>query len=198
MGGYIPPFFIMNDMEYSEIFLIREHLNDVPSFSLPQAYVFRNYQFQDEENWFKIYKASDNYNKVYSTTFREYFGAEITKLEQRQIYICNEAGLAVATATAWDDQNFLGEPWGRVHWLAVHPDFQGRGLAKCLLTKVIKRLQECGHKKVYLRTYTMREKAIMLYLNYGFMPLIRSSEDDRVWRSLAKNIDHKNLAAWRD
>ncbi|MDD7986730.1 GNAT family N-acetyltransferase [Lentisphaera marina] len=188
----------MNEKKYSEIFLTREHFDDLPDFSLPLAYSYRNYQFQDEENWFRIYKASDNYNKVYSTTFREYFGAEIKKLEQRQIYICNEEGLAVATATAWDDPNFLGESWGRVHWLAVHPDFQGRGLAKCLLSEVIKRLKECGHEKAYLRTYTMREKAIKLYLNFGFTPLVRSEEDEKIWRSLAKKLNHEKLATWRD
>ncbi|WDE96946.1 GNAT family N-acetyltransferase [Lentisphaera profundi] len=191
-------FFAMTRLEYPEIFLTRSHLNDLPNTPLPEGYYFRNYQFEDEENWFRIYEASDNYNKVYSTTFREYFGAKVKKLEQRQIYICNQEGLAVATATAWNDENFHGEHWGRIHWLAVHPDFQGLGLAKCLLNQAMQRLKACGHEKAYLRTYTMREKAIKLYLNFGFTPLISSVNDEEVWKSVAKKVDHKLLATWRD
>jgi len=188
----------MNDTEYHEIFLTRAHLTELVSSPLPAGFYFRNYEFQDEENWFRIYKASDNYNKVYSTTFKEYFGAKAQKLEKRQIYICNSDGLAVATATAWYDKDFSGQSWGRVHWVAVHPDYQGQGLANCLLSEVLKRLKQCGHEKAYLRTYTMRLKAIRLYLNFGFMPLIRSSEDEEIWKSLAKKVDHENLATWRD
>jgi len=184
----------MIDQVYPEIFLTRDDLDTFPKFKLPEGYFFRNYHFKDEENWFKIYKASDGYNKVYSTTFREYFGAKVEKLEKRQIYLCNEAGETVATATAWDDKDFEGEHWGRLHWVAVHPNYQSKGLSKPLLAEALQRLKDCGHKKVYLRTFTMRNKAINLYLSFGFEPLIRNDFERDVWFELSKKINHPSLS----
>ena len=181
------------DLKYSEIFLTRDSLDDIPQFDLPSGYYFRNYHFKDEENWFNIYRASDGYNKVYSTTFREYFGAKVNKLEKRQIYLCDPSGQAVATATAWNDKNFHGKHWGRLHWVAVHPDFQGKGLSKPLLSEALKRLYDCGHRKAYLRTFTMRKKALNLYLQFGFKPLILSEQDCRIWKELAAELDNPLL-----
>ena len=181
------------DNEYSEIFLIRETLEDIPNYKLPGGFSFRNYQFKDEENWFNIYKASDGYNKVYSTTFREYFGAKVKKLEKRQIYLCNSDEEAVATATAWYDKDFFGEHLGRLHWVAVHPDYQGMGLSKPLLSEALRRLYDCGHRKAYLRTFTMRKKAINLYLSFGFQPLIRNKTDKDIWEGLSRDVIYPSL-----
>ena len=171
-----------------EVFLIRNDLEGVPDLNVPEPFSIRNYVKGDEENWFKIYKAADHYNKIYSSMFKEYFGADEVKLSRRQFYICNEEGAAVATATAWYNSDYHGIHIGRVHWVAVHPDYQGRGLARPLLSHVLKRLKALGHKKCYLRTLHVRIPALRLYLSCGFKPDIRNENDQRIWDEVNRNF----------
>ncbi len=181
--------------EYPEVFLQCKSLASIPEFSLPEGFYFRNYHFKDEENWFSIYQASDGHNKVYSSTFREYFGANTDLLAERQFYLCDASDRPIGTATAWYNDDFRGSKWGRVHWVAVHPDYQGLSLSKPLLSKVLNKLQSLQHDKVYLRTYTMRRKAIHLYLSFGFQPIIRNDQDLRNWQDLAKELKNPILDA---
>ena len=125
--------------------------------------------------------------------FKEYFGADEIKLGRRQFYICNKKGKAIATATSWYNDDYHGTQTGRVHWVAVHPDYQGRGLAKPLLSNVLSRLKELGHTRCYLRTLHVRTPAIRLYLSYGFRPDIRTPEDLAVWEKINKRFIKEGL-----
>ena len=62
-----------------------------------------------------------------------------------------------------------------------------------LLRKVLEKLKDCGHDKVYLRTYTMRRKAIPLYLSFGFKPMLRNDQDLYHWQELAKQLESPKL-----
>ncbi|WP_459169035.1 GNAT family N-acetyltransferase, partial [Natronospora cellulosivora (SeqCode)] len=42
----------------------------------------------------------------------------------------------VATAFLWHGNHF-GKEFQRVHWVAVHPDHQGKNIGKALITKVL-------------------------------------------------------------
>lgn len=176
-----------------EIFMIRPDLDDIPQFELPQSFYIRHYHRGDEENWFRIYKAADHYNKIYSAMFKEYFGADEVKLARRQFYICNEQDVAIATATAWYNNDYHGESLGRIHWVAVHPDYQGLGLAKPLLSTVMNRLKELEHKRCYLRTLNVRTPAIRLYLSYGLKPDIRCEDDQVLWDEIQQRFIDLNL-----
>ena len=102
-------------------------------------------------------------------------------LRQRQCYLLAPSGEVIGTGTAWFDNNFAGARWGRVHWLAMMPEFQRRGLAKPLMTAICRRLAELGHERVYLSTSTARPAAIGLYLRFGFEPWIQGPEDAVAW-----------------
>jgi ribosomal protein S18 acetylase RimI-like enzyme len=93
-------------------------------------------------------------------------------------------GQAIGTATAWFKDNFEGRRFGRVHWVAIVPEYQGRGLAKPLMSTICRRLQELGHDCAYLTTSTARLPAINLYRRFGFEPLIRTPEEADIWKRL--------------
>jgi GNAT superfamily N-acetyltransferase len=171
-----------------EIFMIRDDLDEIPEVELPQKFTLRSYHKGDEENWFSIYKAADKYNKIYSAMFKQYFGADEVKLGRRQFYVCNEKKDAIATATSWYNDDYHGRSIGRIHWVAVHPDYQGRGLSKPMLSKVLLRLKELGHKSCYLRTYDVRIRAIRLYLSFGLRPDIRNEQDRKIWEDISKEF----------
>ena len=57
-------------MVWQEIFMIRRGAHPVPKYVVPEPFTLRNYCVGDEENWFRIYKAADNYNRIYSSKRR--------------------------------------------------------------------------------------------------------------------------------
>lgn len=64
---------------------------------------------------------------------------------------------------------------GRLHWLAIHPDWQGRGLAKPLISAALTLLAQ-HHDSAYLMTQIERQAAIHLYQKFGFEPVIDPPE----------------------
>ena len=120
--------------------------------------------------------------------FREKFGHDDRLLAERQCFLLSHAGDAVGTATAWFDDAFEGARWGRVHWVAILPEFQGRGLGSVLMTAVCRRLHELGHGRAFLRTAVNRIPAVRLYLRFGFEPHPRNAEEERLWLEILARL----------
>ena len=59
---------------------------------------------------------------------------------------------------------------GTIHWFAVDPDHQGKGIGKSLLRTTENLLIEEGCHKMTLVTYPMLLPAINLYLKWGMVP----------------------------
>ena len=188
--------------------MTRASLGDLPEFALPSGFTLRWYQPGDEAHWLGIHLSADKLNEITPELFQKQFGWEaerglqsasppehrsgpksaLHELGQRQCYLRTPTGKVVGTGTAWFNDHFAGAPWGRVHWMAVLPAYQGRGLGKVLMSVICRRLRELGHQRAYLTTSTARVPAVGLYLKFGFEPLIRSDEDDRAWREVMRLV----------
>lgn len=167
--------------------MIRDHLNDIPYYDLPEPYTIRPYQPGDETAWLEIQAAADRYNPITPALFEAQFGHDSTALAERQFYLCDGMMRPIGTATAW----FGAGPWrawGRLHWVAIAPAQQGRGLANPLMTVTCRRLRELGHRRAYLSTATARIPAISLYLKFGFRPDIQTEQDIEGWRKVKEAI----------
>ncbi|MBI3852120.1 MAG: GNAT family N-acetyltransferase [Verrucomicrobia bacterium] len=164
--------------------MVRAHLDNVPEFALPDGFSLRRYQAGDEAHWLRIHAVADRYNEITQALFRQEFGSDEKLLRERQFYLLDPHGEVIGTGAAWFKDGFEGLQWGRVHWVAIVPEYQGRGLAKPLLTAICRRLRELGHGRAYLSTSTARAAAIRLYLRFGFKPMIRSAEDDAIWKKI--------------
>lgn len=185
--------------------MTRANLENLPEFAPPSGFTLRWYQPGDEAHWLRIHRAADRLNKITPDLFQRQFGPELERvlpsastcarrsglksalqaLGERQCFLLAPTREVVGTGTAWFDDDFEGGRWGRVHWLAVAPEFQGRSLGKALLAAICQRLRERGHERAYLTTSTARVPAIRLYLRFGFEPMIRHVEEERRWRELA-------------
>ncbi len=147
------------------VIMTRADLNNIPSFDLPAGFSIRAYQAGDERHWWDIHERADTLLAHHQGSHRQFFGDDETELRARQRFLVAPNGELIGTATAWFDSPQLG----RVHWVAVVPQFQGRGLAKPLLAHVMLRLRELGHDRAILDTSTERPRAIALYEGFGFV-----------------------------
>ena len=164
--------------------MVREDLENIPQYSLPPKTFVRWYRPGDDELWVKIHLAADKFNPISPEIFQREFGSGLETLPERQCYLIDHHGEAFGTATAWFDDDYHGKPFGRLHWIAIVPQMQGRGLAKPLTSIVCDRMRDLGHKRVCLTTSTARLPAINLYRKFGFVPDIHTEEDLSIWRQL--------------
>ena len=164
--------------------MIRWDLEDLPVVPLPAGFRLRGYQEGDQEIWRQIHLAADRFNEITPSLFAQQFGSDATMLNQRQLYLLEESGRVIGTGTAWFNDHFQGQRFGRIHWVALLPERQGRGLAKPLMSALCRRLRELGHTRAYLSTSSARVPAIRLYRQFGFIPLAEDEQQAATWRSL--------------
>jgi GNAT superfamily N-acetyltransferase len=175
--------------ENLDICMIRENLDGIPDYALPAGYAIRWYQPGDEEAWRKIHLLADPYTKMTPSLFEKQFGKDVRMLADRQCFLVDSNDSPIGTATAWMGDHG-GQSLGRIHWLAIVPVEQGKGLAKSLLSTVCERLKNLGHNSAFLTTQTIRIAAINLYLKFGFVPAVDSEQDKQVWRRLQKHLKY--------
>lgn len=165
-----------------QIAMTRDHLREIPGHALPEGFTLKPYGPGASRHWREIHLEADPWNDFPEDRFGREFGADNDCLAERQIYLAPAGGAPIGTATAWfDEESPLGD--GRVHWVAIRPAWQGRGLAKPLLAWVCRRLAELGHKKAYLTTSTHRVAAIRLYEKFGFQGHPRGEREEAFWKA---------------
>lgn len=180
--------------------LVRSHLNDLPAVALPPDYSWRWFRYGDAAHWLHIHQDADPFNDICPELFTRQFGVDFKHLANRQLYVQDPIGRVVGTGTAWSDDNRTDGPCGRVYWLAVLRQFQGRGLGKAILTATCARLRELGYPRACVITSTGRLPAVNLYLQFGFEPEMHTAEDNITWEHVFNALDtrrhgHKAAAA---
>lgn len=169
--------------------MIRDDLENLPLYDLPAGVSLHWYRPGDEQSWVDIHIEADPYNQITRELWAKEFGTDAEILGQRQAYLVDDAtGRVFGTASAWWDDDYHGLPYGRIHWVAITPSMQGKGLARPLLSAVCRRMKELSHVRAYLVTSTGRVPAINLYACFGFQPDIRSEGDLAVWRQVQAHV----------
>lgn len=159
------------------IHLVRAHLDALPDAPLPPGFTLRRYQPGDAARWLGIIQATEEHLAIGPDHHRRAFGTDDDLLAHRQLFLVAPDGTSIGTATAWFGSEPYSEDWGRVHWLAILPAWQGRGLAKPLLAATLSRLRDLGHQRAYLVTESVRRPAIALYRQFGFTPDVPTGRD---------------------
>ena len=109
----------------------------VAHVELPDGYGFALYKSGDELDWARLETAVLEFGSEFAALlhFKERFMPYPDELAKRCLFIENDSGGKVATATAWwavvkDERR----PW--LQWVSVDPRFQGLGLGKALIHRV--------------------------------------------------------------
>ena len=157
-------------LPYIDIIMKRTAGSFVPLRPLPEGYRFAMYAAGDERDWARIETSVAEFDS--ETQALEYFSKEFlphpNELPRRCTFIETDGGEKVATATAWFGENF-GARVPLVHWVAVTPGHQGKGLGKPLVSNLINLMRELeGDTDFYLHTQTWSHKALFIYEWAGF------------------------------
>ena len=172
MQGQAPVLFLSSGMTKEpankRVTMVNSHLGAAPVCDLSPDFRVHWYLPGDEERWIAIHEVADEYLKITPGLFPDQFSDPGLSLAERQCYLLDANNNWVATGTAWAESRGRFAGFGRVHWVAVLPAFQRRGIGTALMSIVIQRLLSLGHTRAFLTTSTLRQPAIRLYEKFGF------------------------------
>lgn len=181
-------------MENYSVRMIREHMEDIPQFPIPKGFAMRNYRPNEGAIWTRIQRAAEPHFDVDDQLFVREFKRDFRALEDRSFYLTTDAGEEIGTITAWWQPDLNGEDWGQIHWVAIHPDYQGRGLAKPMMSVAMAYLKRF-HERSFLGTSSGRIPAIKVYLDFGFYPDLERENSQQAWAEVASVLEHPVLRA---
>ncbi|OGF46636.1 MAG: hypothetical protein A2452_11275 [Candidatus Firestonebacteria bacterium RIFOXYC2_FULL_39_67] len=170
--------------ELPTVYMLRDNLEGVLACELPAPYSVKWYQKGDERTWVNIVSAAELNYVGNLQKYKEQFGEDANIISQRQLFILNGIGKPVGTCTSWFGTEGKDKGSGRIHWVSILPEEQGKGLSKPMLSISLMRMKELGHKNAYLTTQPPKLPAISLYLKFGFKPQLRNVGDAIIWEKI--------------
>ncbi|MBN2323942.1 MAG: GNAT family N-acetyltransferase [Spirochaetes bacterium] len=190
-------------MEYISVRMHHPAIREAPVFTLPEGFFSRNYRPGDEAEWAGIETSAgefDSRDEARSHFDNEFAGRE-DELGERCYFIgCGArtmkdraiADRPIGTAMGWYGDCDGSGVTGRIHWVGIRPEFQGRGLGRPLVSLAVECLKRF-HKTAYLLTQTTSFRGVRIYLDFGFIPVITDEESKKGWRILAGILKYPPL-----
>jgi len=157
--------------------MVCDDLNGMPEAVLPPGIILDTWRAGDDAEWLRIHLLSDFYNDFTHETFHRQYGHDDREWARRLLFLRVIDGPTIGTAGAWFNDAWRGESWGRLHWVAIIPAYQGRGLARPLVGAALQRIRDLGHTRAYLTTNSVRPLAIRLYETFGFREVPATPEE---------------------
>lgn len=155
---------------FLNILMCRPAGTPIPQHALPEGYSFAMFAPGDEKEWAEIEASVLEFPRGVDALvhFQNRFLYAPQEVARRCLFIQNPAGEKIATATIWwEYSGKRRDPW--VSYVAVKPDYQGLGLSKALLSRLLELSAEIeGDRKIYLHTQTWSHRAVRLYEKFGF------------------------------
>ncbi len=167
-------------LDNASVYMIRPDLENLPAVPFAEGFGIRPMTLADAGLWEDIWRDAEPFLKVDPGLFMREFGHDPAAVPRRCFLITAPNGCAVGTISAWYDRDFRGHDYGRIHWVATRPAWQGKGLAKAALAYALNVLAS-WHDKAYLATSVGRPGAIGLYLKFGFEPDLDAPRGPAAW-----------------
>ena len=177
------------------ILMTKTDTKNYPRFELPIGFAFCGYKAGYEKEWADLMfeLGQTDTLKQAQEVFENEFLSKPELLQKQCLFVLDKSGEVAACGSLWHGEHFGKQLW-RIHWIATKPNYQGKGLIKALLTKLLDIYNELGFDGfVYLTSQTWSYKAINLYSKFGFMPY--KGEKPQNWKT--ENYDSENNKAWQ-
>ena len=181
-----------NTIKYYELTMTLDDLESTQTYPLPQNFKFAFWQNdKDTQSWIDIHLSTGEFASYIDATktFKSFYNDFLQELCKRMIFIEDEKGKKIATATLSpsDDKSYPCV----IDWFAVSKDCQGKKLAKPLLSKIIETAKKLGYDKILLHTQTNSWLAAKIYLDFGFEP--KNILQKEGWKILKTITNHPKL-----
>ncbi|NLD86775.1 MAG: GNAT family N-acetyltransferase [Clostridiales bacterium] len=157
---------------YSNILMVcpYEKVKDMEPYTLPEGFQYVMADITDTDNWSEIEFSVDEFDTLSDAKeyFKKYYLADEDRLRQRCCFIMTDEGEYVATASAIMLPDMTGT-YATLDWVAVKPEYQGRGLGKAIVSKALSLYKNLAPgKDVLLHTQTWSHRAVKIYRSFGF------------------------------
>ncbi len=188
-------------IRYYELILQRD-LAGLPEYTLPEGYHFTFYRPGDRDTWIAIETSAKEFTGYEQglASWSRYYEEKDEELIHRMVFIENESGEKVATATAFYNIHKPdpdGAGW--LHWVAVRREYQGLGLSKPLIFHTLRIMMSLGYTRAKIPTQTNTWLACRVYLDLGFEPLPLNALHSREgWRIVKTLTHHPALAEFEE
>ena len=186
-----------NRIKYIELLMKYDDISDYKNYDLPEGFHYEFYKPGDEEEWVKIHIESGEFTSIEMGLkhFHDFYDSFVEELSKRCVFIVdNNTGEKIGTATI----SLLKEPEhgynGSVDWVAIKKRYQGRSLAKPLISKFMEIANDVGHNSLILHTQTNTWLAGKIYLDYGFEVL--NKKEIFGWSILKTLTNHPKLSEY--
>ena len=185
---------IDNTIKYYELLMKYDDLSTYKKYELPEGFHYEFYKPGDEEEWVHIHIESGEFTSVEKGLkhFHDFYDYFVNQLDKRCVFIVDSnTGEKIGTATIslLEDEEYGYQ--AAVDWVAIKRSYQGKGLAKPLISKFMDIAKDVGHNKIILHTQTNSWLASKLYLDYGFE--ILNKDEIMGWSILRTIVDHDKL-----
>lgn len=202
--------------------------HDYPTFSLPCGFRFSSYQPGFENQWAELQAAvgnADSYEEAHEAFFVEFLQGDgfnwisgnphtsenpsiseypcFEEMRRRVIFVVDQKGKVVGTGALWKGSIF-GPEQQRLHWVAVKPCYQGLGISKAIISKILDLYNGLGYEGyLYLTSQTWSYKALNIYSKFGFHPYLGEKPTNWVSVNLMSldrepwDYEKKNQEAWK-
>jgi ribosomal protein S18 acetylase RimI-like enzyme len=189
-----------------------------PKNPLPDGFSFSSYKAGFESQWAKLQyevEHTDSLEEAEMVFQREFVGntgaESIEKPERspnfqalldKMVFVLDQDGNMAGTGALWDGDVF-GEVHQRLHWIAVAPQYQGKGIAKAIVSKLLDIYNQLGFSGyIYLTSQTWSYRALNIYFKFGFKPYMGGKPRNWVSANLTSgnyepwDYAEKNIEAW--
>ncbi|MDE6211645.1 MAG: GNAT family N-acetyltransferase [Clostridia bacterium] len=183
---------IEKTLEYHPLIMTLDSFDGVPKYALPAGYKFVFWSGDcDIENWINIHLRTGEFAswEEGKSIFHSFYDKFYQELFKRCFFIENEKGEKIATATVSPSKEFGYNCV--IDWLGISRQFQGKNLARPLISQTLTLAQNLGYDKIALHTQTHTWLAAKLYLDFGFAPY--NIQDRRGWQILKTLTNHSSL-----
>jgi GNAT superfamily N-acetyltransferase len=183
----------MPDVPYFHLTMALDDLARVPTLPIPAGYGVSLYSPGGESDWARIEHLAGEFpnDEKALAHFATEFGGQADEMRRRCLFLHGPQGSAIGTTTAWYGEH-AGTATGRLHWVAIVPAFQGRGLAKPLVAAALACMRQ-WHDRAYLTTQTTSWIAVKVYLDFGFRPVLDQPDSGEAWALMARLLEHPAL-----
>lgn len=173
----------------------RLNMDSLPSHPLPPGYSLELYRddTSDKQTWAEIAMAAGEFKSVQEglDMFDKFYGENKSEkpLSERIYFLINADGKYIGTASA-GTYEIDGEEYGTLEWVSIIPEYQGRKLAKPMVSAVLHKIAEYSNK-CYLGSQTTSWRALNMYADFGFKPFIKMESCRCAWELLSQLCKRK-------